>query len=56
MTPQTFEQWTAEIARLVFAEYRMHLEDLMDVPLYDTWEDGLTPSQAFDLFMEEYWQ
>ena len=56
MKELTFDQWVSEVTALIDCQLGLSLLDLLDVPLYNTWADGITPQEAFDVFMSEYWQ
>ena len=52
---QTFETWMAKVDAAVLKKYGVSVHDLPDLPFYDYWIDGITPSEVAKIAMQE-WQ
>lgn len=56
----TFEQWKAEINRMMLDEFNLDLDDIEDWGYWDSFEAGDTPKDAFiqiveDMEFDEYY-
>jgi len=46
MATQTFESWLAAVDRIVIAKVGLGIEDGIDWPSRDTFDDGATPKEG----------
>lgn len=44
--PKTFEEWMAAVEAVIRRIAGVHADDLIDMPYFDWFEDGLTPKRA----------
>lgn len=47
--------WLGELAGLVGTHILCDIDDLPDAPFMDMFEDGETPTQAFNICCEQWW-
>ncbi len=52
----TFEKWMYLVDNLLVIRIGLDSMSLYDADWYSDFEDGLTPEEAVDFFIEEYYQ
>ena len=51
-TEKGFKIWQAKVDKLVVAAIGMSMDDLPDWPMWDAYEDGLTPAEGWDILRD----
>jgi hypothetical protein len=51
-----YSEWMKQLDRITYEELGLETADLPDVPTRDAYDDGLTPEEAFEIFVSDYWQ
>lgn len=49
----SFNQWMSKVNRHVTNTAGLGVADLSDQPFYDWWEEGVTPSEAAEMTLED---
>jgi hypothetical protein len=51
----TFENWLIELDKITNAEFGLSVADLPDAPTLDAYNEELSPDDAFEIFVVDYW-
>jgi hypothetical protein len=49
----SFNTWMSKVDRKVSATAGLSVHDLSDQPFYEWWEEGMTPSEAASITLED---
>jgi len=49
-----FDAWMKQVNRVFVVNCGLGIDELPDAPYWDAWDDGLTPQEMYDLYVEEY--
>jgi hypothetical protein len=55
MNAQTYSAFCADVDHLLYLRYGCSRHDLPDYLWRDAWEDGASPGEAFEDYVDENW-